>query len=54
MLADLRALYERIVPHHGGAIARIRRIAAERDKAIQAENAANEPVAQLEAPPAAE
>ncbi|MFG6467267.1 AAA family ATPase [Roseateles sp. BYS87W] len=23
MLADLRALYERIVPHHGGAIARI-------------------------------
>ena len=35
----------------GGAIARIRRIAAERDKAIQAERAA-EP-AQLEAPVAA-
>jgi DNA-directed RNA polymerase subunit beta' len=33
----------------GGAIARIRRIAAERDKAIQAERAAAEP-AQLEAP----
>jgi DNA-directed RNA polymerase subunit beta' len=34
----------------GGAIARIRRIAAERDKAIQAERAAAEPPPQLEAP----
>ena len=36
----------------GGAIARIRRIAAERDKAIQAERAAETPAA-LEAPVAA-
>jgi len=37
----------------GGAIARLRHIATERDKAIQAEHAAaNEPVAQLEAPAA--
>ena len=39
----------------GGAIARLRHIATERDKAIQAEQAAaNVPVAQLEAPTAAE
>jgi len=39
----------------GGAIARLRHIATERDKAIQAEQAAaNVPVAALEAPPAAE
>jgi DNA-directed RNA polymerase subunit beta' len=39
----------------GGAIARLRHIATERDKAIQAEQAAQVPVAQLEAPqPAAE
>src|ERR1700755_137810 len=41
----------------GGAIARLRHIATERDRAIQAENAAQQPVAQLEAPapaPAAE
>ena len=39
----------------GGAIARLRHIATERDKAIQAEQAAaNQPVAQLEAPSAAE
>ena len=41
----------------GGAIARLRHIATERDKAIQAENAAQAPIAQLEAPapdPAAE
>jgi DNA-directed RNA polymerase subunit beta' len=38
----------------GGAIARLRQIATERDKAIQAEAAANEPIAALEAPPAAE
>jgi len=39
----------------GGAIARLRHIATERDKAIQAEQAAQQPVAQLEAPqPAAE
>jgi DNA-directed RNA polymerase subunit beta' len=40
----------------GGAIARLRQIANERDRAIQAEAAANEeqPIAQLEAPPAAE
>ena len=34
----------------GGAIARLRHIATERDKAIQAENAAQQPIAQLEAP----
>jgi DNA-directed RNA polymerase subunit beta' len=34
----------------GGAIARLRHIATERDKAIQAEAAANQPVAQLEGP----
>jgi DNA-directed RNA polymerase subunit beta' len=39
----------------GGAIARLRHIATERDKAIQAEAAAQQPVAALEAPaPAAE
>ncbi len=38
----------------GGAIARIRHIAAERDKAIQAEAAAQQPIAALEAPTAAE
>jgi DNA-directed RNA polymerase subunit beta' len=39
----------------GGAIARLRHIATERDRAIQAEQAAQVPVAQLEAPqPAAE
>ena len=39
----------------GGAIARLRHIATERDKAIQAEHAARQPIAQLEAPaPAAE
>jgi DNA-directed RNA polymerase subunit beta' len=39
----------------GGAIARLRHIATERDKAIQAEHAAQQPIAQLEAPaPAAE
>jgi DNA-directed RNA polymerase subunit beta' len=38
----------------GGAIARLRQIATERDRAIQAEAAANEPIAALEAPPAAE
>ncbi len=39
----------------GGAIARLRHIATERDRAIQAEAAAQEPVAALEAPaPAAE
>jgi DNA-directed RNA polymerase subunit beta' len=39
----------------GGAIARLRHIATERDKAIQEEQAAQQPVAQLEAPqPAAE
>jgi DNA-directed RNA polymerase subunit beta' len=39
----------------GGAIARLRQIASERDKAIQEEQAAQQPVAQLEAPqPAAE
>jgi DNA-directed RNA polymerase subunit beta' len=38
----------------GGAIARLRQVATERDKAIQAEQAAaNTPVAQLEAPPPA-
>jgi len=36
----------------GGAIARLRHIATERDKAIQAENAAQQPVAALEAPAA--
>ncbi|MBU6472683.1 MAG: DNA-directed RNA polymerase subunit beta', partial [Alphaproteobacteria bacterium] len=34
----------------GGAIARLRHVAMERDKAIQAEQAANQPAAQLEAP----
>ena len=34
----------------GGAIARLRHIATERDKAIQAEAAAQQPVAQLEGP----
>ena len=34
----------------GGAIARLRHVAHERDKAIQAEQAANQPVGQLEAP----
>ncbi|MDB5740406.1 MAG: rpoC, partial [Alphaproteobacteria bacterium] len=34
----------------GGAIARLRHIATERDKAIQEEAAAQQPVAQLEAP----
>jgi DNA-directed RNA polymerase subunit beta' len=38
----------------GGAIARLRHVATERDKAIQAENAANQPVAALEAPAPAE
>jgi DNA-directed RNA polymerase subunit beta' len=38
----------------GGAIARLRHIATERDKAIQAEAAAQQPVAALEAPAAAE
>jgi len=38
----------------GGAIARLRHIATERDKAIQAESAAQQPVAALEAPTAAE
>jgi DNA-directed RNA polymerase subunit beta' len=38
----------------GGAIARLRHIATERDKAIQEENAAQQPVAALEAPTAAE
>ncbi|MND06295.1 DNA-directed RNA polymerase subunit beta' [compost metagenome] len=38
----------------GGAIARLRQVATERDKAIQAEQATQAPVAQLEAPPAAE
>jgi DNA-directed RNA polymerase subunit beta' len=39
----------------GGAIARLRHIATERDKAIQEEQAAQQPIAQLEAPqPAAE
>src|SRR5579872_1958947 len=38
----------------GGAIARLRHIATERDKAIQAEAAAQQPVAALEAPTAAE
>ena len=39
----------------GGAIARLRHIATERDKAIQAEAAAQQPIAALEAPaPAAE
>ena len=38
----------------GGAIARLRQVATERDKAIQAEQAAaKKPVAQLEAPPPA-
>ena len=37
----------------GGAIARLRHIAAERDKAIQEEAAAQQPIAQLEAPVAA-
>src|ERR1700761_3350836 len=37
----------------GGAIARLRHIATERDKAIQAEAAAQQPVAALEAPVAA-
>ena len=36
----------------GGAIARLRHIATERDKAIQAEAAAQQPVAALEAPTA--
>ena len=34
----------------GGAIARLRHIATERDRAIQEEQAAQQPVAQLEAP----
>ena len=34
----------------GGAIARLRVVAHERDRAIQAEQAANQPPAQLEAP----
>ena len=34
----------------GGAIARLRHIATERDKAIQAEAAAQQPIAALEAP----
>jgi DNA-directed RNA polymerase subunit beta' len=38
----------------GGAIARLRHIATERDKAIQAESAAQQPVAALEAPTAAD
>jgi len=39
----------------GGAIARLRHIATERDKAIQAEQAEQQPIAALEAPqPAAE
>jgi len=38
----------------GGAIARLRHIATERDKAIQAEAAAQQPVAALEAPAPAE
>ena len=38
----------------GGAIARLRHIATERDKAIQAEAAAQQPIAALEAPTAAE
>jgi len=38
----------------GGAIARLRHIATERDKAIQAEHAAQQPIAQLEAPAPAE
>ncbi|HKD47121.1 MAG TPA: hypothetical protein VKB67_05510, partial [Rhizomicrobium sp.] len=38
----------------GGAIARLRHIATERDKAIQAEAAAQQPVAALEAPTPAE
>ncbi|MEO8894766.1 MAG: hypothetical protein ABI450_02685, partial [Rhizomicrobium sp.] len=37
----------------GGAIARLRHIATERDKAIQAEAAAQQPIAALEAPVAA-
>jgi len=37
----------------GGAIARLRHVAGERDKAIQAEQAANQPPAQLEPPQAA-
>jgi DNA-directed RNA polymerase subunit beta' len=38
----------------GGAIARLRHIATERDKAIQEEQAKKEPVAQIEGPVAAE
>jgi DNA-directed RNA polymerase subunit beta' len=41
----------------GGAIARLRHIATERDKAIQEEQATQQPIAALEAPapaPAAE
>jgi DNA-directed RNA polymerase subunit beta' len=38
----------------GGAIARLRHIATERDKAIQTEAAAQQPIAALEAPTAAE
>jgi len=34
----------------GGAVARLRHVAMERDRAIQEENAKNQPVAQLEAP----
>ena len=37
----------------GGAIARLRHIATERDKAIQAEQTPPAPVPQLEAPPPA-
>jgi len=38
----------------GGAIARLRHIASERDRAIQEEQAKNVPVAQIEGPVAAE
>ena len=38
----------------GGAIARLRHVATERDKAIQEEEAKNAPVAQIEGPVAAE
>jgi DNA-directed RNA polymerase subunit beta' len=38
----------------GGAIARLRHVATERDKALQEEQAANAPVAQIEGPVAAE
>src|SRR6201991_2456433 len=58
MLEGLKenVIFGRLIPAGtGGAIARLRHVAAERDKAIQAEAAAQQPIAALEAPaPAAE